>query len=117
MTKDYKNLIVWQKAMDLVEIIYRATRSLPKEEMYGLTSQMRRSAVSIPSNIAEGCGQGTDKNFARFLSISQGSLKELETQLLIVKRLNYIDHDTLQPILSLCNEIGKMITGLQKRLR
>jgi four helix bundle protein len=116
-SKSYRDLIVWQKAMDLVEAIYRVTRGFPKEEQYGLTSQMRRAAVSIPSNIAEGQGQGSDKNFGRFLSIAQGSLTELETQLLIAERLNYVDTQSLQPTLSQCDEIGKMLTGLQKRLR
>jgi four helix bundle protein len=117
MAKSYRELMVWQKAMDLVEAVYRLTGAFPKEELYGLTSQMRRAAVSIPSNIAEGHGQGTDNHFARYLSISQGSLKELETQVLIAQRLGYVDQNTVQPVLGHCDEIGKMITGLQKTLK
>ena len=116
-SKSYRDLIVWQKAMDLVEETYRVTPNFPQEEQYGLTAQLRRAAVSIPSNIAEGQGQGSDKNFGRFLSIAQGSPTELETQLLIAERLNYLDSQSLPPALSQCDEIGKMLTGLQKRLR
>jgi len=117
MAKSYRELTVWQKGMDLVVEIYRMTNSFPKDELYGLTSQMRRAAVSVPSNIAEGHAQGTDNHFARYLSISQGSLKELETQVLIAQRLGYVDQETTQPVLSQCDEIGKMITGLQKTLK
>jgi four helix bundle protein len=116
-SKSYQDLVVWQRAMDLVEEVYRLTQSFPKEEMYGLTSQIRRAVVSIPSNIAEGQAQGSDPAFIRFLSIAQGSLKELETQLLISERLKYTNHSQLGPLLAQCDEIGKMLTGLQKSLR
>ena len=89
--KDYRELIVWQKAMDLVEAIYRTTARFPKEELYGLTSQIRRAAVSIPSNIAEGQARNTTRDFLHFLAIAYGSLKEVETQVLIAERLGYID--------------------------
>ena len=88
--KNYKELIVWQKAMDLVEEVYTASRSFPREEIYGLTSQLRRAAVSIPSNIAAGQGRRTTADFLRHLSIAYGSLREVETQILIATRLHYL---------------------------
>jgi four helix bundle protein len=114
--KSYQDLIVWQKSIDLVEIIYRMTKAFPKHETYGLISQMQRASVSVASNIAEGQGRNSNSAFVRFLSYSQGSLKELETQLLISSRLNYIDQNQLDVILKHCDEIGKMITGLQKKI-
>ncbi len=89
----YQKLQVWQDAMTLVEIVYRVTKLLPREEQFGLSSQMRRAAVSIPSNIAEGRGRETDKEFIRFLYISRGSLMELETQIAIAKQLDYLEND------------------------
>ena len=89
----FKELKVWQKAIDLVTEIYTKSQEFPKEELYGLTSQIRRSAVSIPSNIAEGCGRKTNKDFANFLGISLGSAFELETQLIIAKNLNFMNSD------------------------
>ena len=89
--KDYRDLIVWQKAMDLVEAIYRTTAAFPREEIYGLTAQMRRAAVSIPSNIAEGNGRNTTRDYLHFLGMAYGSVKEVETQVLIAERLRYID--------------------------
>jgi four helix bundle protein len=91
MVQGYKELIVWQKAMTLVQEVYRITNSFPKEEVFGLTSQIRRAAVSIPSNIAEGRSRRTRKDFGQFLAIAYGSAAELETQLLIAKSLNYGD--------------------------
>jgi four helix bundle protein len=88
--QNYRELIVWRKGMDLVESVYRATIGFPREEIYGLTSQIRRAAVSIPSNIAEGQGRGATRDFLYFLSIAQGSLKEVETQVLIAERLAYV---------------------------
>ncbi len=85
----YQDLIVWQKAMDLVEKVYEITRHYPREELYGLTAQSRKAAVSIPSNIAEGQGRSTTPDFLRHLSIAYGSLLELETQILIARRLKY----------------------------
>jgi len=86
--KSYKDLIVWQKAMDLVEMVYQVTRSFPKDELYGLTNQLRRAAVSVPSNIAEGQAHNSTAEFRNFLSIAHGSLAEVETQLLIAERLH-----------------------------
>jgi len=112
----FKELKVWQKSIQLVTNIYSATIDFPKEEIYGITSQIRRCAVSIPSNIAEGAGRGTKKDFSHFLDIANGSSFELETQLIISKELGFIDHNIIESILSELGEIQKMITGLQKSL-
>lgn len=118
--KNYRDLIVWQKAMDLTEEVYRLSKFLPKEELYSLTDQMRRAAVSISSNIAEGQGRGSIKSFIHFLSIARGSKAELETQLLLCVRLGYLKSEQVEPALGLCDEIGRMIfvlTGnLEKKL-
>ena len=110
--RNYRDLVAWQRAMDLVEKVYQGTKRFPKEELYGLTNQLRRAAVSIPSNIAEGQGRRTDKEFANFLSISRGSLQEVETQILIAERLNYIEKDIVQSVLVLTAEVGRLINGL-----
>ena len=118
--KSYRELVVWQKGMDLVELIYRLTRRFPKEDMYGLTSQIRKAAVSIPSNIAEGQGSRTTAEFLRFLSIASGSLKEVETQVLIACRLGYAHKDSTTEALNLAAEIGRLTNALiaspEKRL-
>jgi four helix bundle protein len=114
---NYRDLTVWRKGMDLVVEVYQLSQSFPKEELYGLTSQIRRAAVSIPSNIAEGQGQGSDRGFSRFLSIAQGSLTELETQLMIAQRLEYLDDLTCQSTLDQCAEIGRMLNGLQRSVK
>ena len=93
--KTHKDLDVWKKSMDLVEGVYRLTKSFPDSEKYGLTNQMRRCAVSIPSNIAEGAGRNSKKEFKQFLYISLGSISELETQLIISSKLNYLKNKTL----------------------
>ncbi|MDB5296543.1 MAG: ribosomal protein [Phycisphaerales bacterium] len=90
MSRNYRDLIAWQKGMDLVEEVYRATRLFPADEVYGLTSQIRRAAVSIPANVAEGQGRGGAAEFARFLRIAHGSLREVETHALIAERLLYV---------------------------
>ena len=106
----YRDLIVWQKSMDLAKQIYFITKDFPKEEVYGLTSQIRRCAVSIPSNIAEGKGRGGDKEFVRFLQISLGSLYELQTQIELAKEFGFIQNgDTL---FNLSFELEKMINSL-----
>jgi len=107
----HKDLDVWKLGMDLVEKIYLITKDFPKEEMYGLTSQMRRSAVSIPSNIAEGAARKGNKEFLQFLYIALGSLSELETQILISKRLGYLSEDSTLDLTSL---IGKKLINLIK---
>jgi len=109
MINSYKELIVWQKSIELVVAVYDLTAQFPKEEIYGLTSQMRRSAVSIPSNIAEGRSRGTKKDFTQFLRISYGSGAELETQIIIAKRLlgtKYLDYSKVDILL---NETMKML--------
>ena len=115
--KSYRDLETWQKAMDLVEEIYKATRSFPKEEIYGLTGQMRRAAVSIPSNIAEGQGRGSTAEFLRFLSIAHGSLCELGTQILIAQRLSYLDQPAYEQLEDLTARVGRLIHGLANSLK
>jgi four helix bundle protein len=114
--RNYQELIVWQKAMDLVEEIYAASKTFPREEVYGLTSQLRRAAVSIPSNIAEGQGRRTTADFIRHLSISYGSLRELETQTLIAARLRYLPVGRCQIILKMAGEVGRLLNGLMASL-
>ena len=114
--RNYRELIVWQKAMDLVKMIYQATRQFPKEELYGLTNQVRRAAVSIPSNIAEGQARRSTAEFKNFLSIAQGSRAEMETQIMIAQRLDYISLQQTEPILSLSEEIKRMIYSLTNKL-
>ena len=114
--KTYRDLLVWQCGMDLVVETYKLTRGFPKEELYGLTSQVRRSALSIPSDIAEGQGRGVGAEFAHHLRISQGSLQELETQLLLAERLQYVSAAELQPVLATAAEVGRLNRGLQKSL-
>ncbi len=118
MTKvvQYSDLGVWQKAMNLVEDIYHLTRTFPKEEQFGLVSQMRRAAVSIPSNIAEGYGRKATKAYINYLSISYGSLLELETQIQIGHRLRFLDQPALDQLLVQTNEVGRMLNGLQQSL-
>ena len=110
--RHYQQLIAWQKAMDLVESVYRVTRSFPREEQYGLTNQIRRAAVSIPSNVAEGQGRGVGKEFCHHLRIGNGSRQELETQLLIAERLEYIDESAVEALLVASGEVGRLLTGL-----
>ena len=114
--RNYQELIVWQKAMDLVEEIYAASKSFPREEVYGLTGQLRRAAVSIPSNIAEGQGRRTTPDFVRHLSISYGSLRELETQTLIAARLLYLTKERCEDILAMAGEVGRLLNGLMSSL-
>ena len=112
---DHKKLDAWKYSMDLVERIYKITSSFPKSEVYGLTSQIRRSAVSVPSNIAEGAARDSNKEYHRFLNISLGSLSELETQLMIAVRLNYIN-DSDNILVDLIN-LRKIIIGLKKYIK
>lgn len=110
--KSHKDLIVWQKAMDLAVVIYRKTEVFPKSEIYGLTSQIRRSAVSIPSNIAEGYMRGHKSEYIQFLRIAYGSAAELETQILIAKNIDYIREDDFINIDGIIKEILKMLNKL-----
>jgi four helix bundle protein len=108
----YRELIVWQKAIVLVEEVYRATNSFPKTEIYALTNQIRRAAVSIPSNIAEGQARGTTREFLHFLSVSQGSLMEVETQITIAERLGYIVKKQEMSLLETTAEVSRLLSGL-----
>jgi four helix bundle protein len=114
--QSYRQLIAWQKAMDLEAHVYRATVTFPKEEMYGLTSQLRRAGVSIPSNIAEGQGRQTTGEFRQFLGHARGSLLETETQILISQRLGYFDTKTAEKRLAQASELGRILNGLMKLL-
>ena len=111
MAKDYKDLLIWKKSMDLVVEIYRLLKKLPKEEIYGIADQMRRSAVSIPSNIAEGYNRASSKEYVRFLYIAKGSRAEIETQVLICIRLGYFNESEAELALNLCTEVGKLLTS------
>ena len=113
----YRDLVVWTRAMDLVEASYKLTKLLPQSEIYGLSSQLRRAAVSIPANIAEGHGRRNLGEYLQHLSIANGSLKELETHLLIAGRLNYFTANEIAPALDSCAEIGRMLSGLIQKLR
>jgi four helix bundle protein len=112
----YSDLVVWQKAMDLVTEIYKITATFPSEEHFGLSSQARRAAVSIPSNIAEGHGRKATGAYINHLSIAYGSLMELETQMQIALRLNFVGTDEISTLLAQTNEIGKMLNGLKRSL-
>ena len=110
--KHYKELIVWQKSMDLVESVYTLTKLLPSDERFSLTDQMRRAVVSIPSNIAEGHGRQTEKEYKQFLSIAKGSVSEIETQLLICVRLKYQTNQQTESVWAVCDEIRRMLTRI-----
>ncbi|MCB9195013.1 MAG: four helix bundle protein [Flavobacteriales bacterium] len=114
--QSYQDLVIWQKAVDLTTDVYKTTELFPEEEKFSLIQQIKRSAISIPSNIAEGWGRSTDKSFGHFLSIAKGSLFELQTQLIIANRLNYIKPETLNELDNKIIEIGKMTSSLMKKL-
>ncbi len=114
-TKSFKDLIVWQKAYELVVEVYKITKNFPKEEIYGLSQQMRRCAVSIPSNIAEGYGRQYNKEYKQFLSIAYGSLSELETQYLLSKDLGYIKKSEI--VEGLAKEAGSMLYRMINPIR
>jgi len=114
--QSYQELEVWQKAMDLAVTCYTVTKTFPREEQFGLTSQIRRAAASIPANIAEGQGRQHTKEFLNFLSISRGSLKEVETHLILSQRVGLLAKDQLDELLQRTDEISRMLTGLKKSL-
>ena len=116
-SRNYRDLIGWQKAMDLVEMVYEMTNNFPSDERFGLTSQLRRAVVSVPSNIAEGQGRNSGNEFKRVLNIAHGSLREVETQLLIAGRLKYLTESNVQQALQLCEETGRIINGLINSLK
>ena len=114
--KNYRELIVWQRAMDLVVEVYRVVKLLPKEETYALSDQLRRAVVSIPSNIAEGQARSSTQEFLRFISIAQGSLAEVETQLELAVRVNYISNEAISAAEGLASEIRRMTASLRSKL-
>jgi len=114
--KNYTELFAWQKGIDLVEAVYLFIAGFPKEELYGLTSQIRRASVSIPSNIAEGQGRWTTGEFVHFLGIAHGSLREVETQVHIAVRLNFMRPSDAAPVFQLASEVGRLINGLTNSL-
>ncbi|HVP42827.1 MAG TPA: four helix bundle protein [Terriglobales bacterium] len=111
--KGHRDLLVWQKSMALVTDIYRVTQSFPQCELYGLTNQIRRAAVSVPSNLAEGHGRTSRKEFHRFVGQARGSLTEVETQLEIARNLNYLTEDNARELLDRASEVARMLNGLK----
>jgi four helix bundle protein len=114
--RSFRDLNIWQKGIDLVKDIYKETQNFPREELYGLTNQIRRAAISIPSNIAEGHIRQHRAEFKQFLSVALGSLAELETQVVISKELNYMSPEISQNLIDQMSSLGKMIRGLTKKL-
>ena len=110
----YRDLIVWQKAYKFTLDIYKVTKKFPKEELFGITSQMRRAAASIPANLAEGSMRKTDKEFKQYIHIARGSMAEMEVWLKLSYDLVYIDRLTFDNLASQCNEVGKLLIGLLK---
>jgi four helix bundle protein len=113
----YRDLLVWQRAMDIAAACYEVTRDFPKSETYGMASQIRRASVSIPANIAEGYGRDSTGNFVTFLKVSQGSLKELETHLLLCARVELSDEETVRPLLQQCDELGRMLRAFIRSIQ
>ncbi|MCR5206295.1 MAG: four helix bundle protein [Lachnospiraceae bacterium] len=112
----YQDLNVWKKSMELVKNTYQLMKKLPKEETYALSDQIRRAAVSIPSNIADGYGRGSTKEYVRYLNISRGSKNELETHLQICVLLEYLTDEDIEPLMNLCGDIGRMLAAMIKKL-
>ena len=110
----YRTLIAWQRAMDLAAAVHECSRRFPRDELYGLTSQLRRAAVSVPSNIAEGQGRDTPAEFRHFLRISRGSAQEVETQLLLAQRFGYVGADEIAPALQIVDEVCRLIRRLSE---
>ncbi len=111
--RGHRDLDVWQKSMQFVTALYKETEAFPRHELYGLTNQLRRAAVSIPSNIAEGCGRNSKREFHQFLSLARGSLLEVETQVEIARNLGYVSEKRFRELLMKTNEIGRMLNGLR----
>jgi len=112
MGRSYRDLVAWQKAMKFVTAIYEVTQRFPSEERYGLTNQLRRASVSVPSNIAEGQARFSQKEFHHFLSMARGSLVEIETQLLIARNLKYLQPARAEDLLATADELGRILNGL-----
>jgi four helix bundle protein len=115
--RSYRELEVWQRAIELVEAVYVVSAGFPKEERFGLTAQMRRAAVSVPSNIAEGHARSSTRDYLRFLSISLGSLAELDTQMLIARRLRFAEEGTIGPLEQESDRLGRMLRNLIRSLK
>lgn len=115
-TSNYKQLRVWQNGMELVRRVYRLTRGFPRHEVFGLSSQVQRAAVSVPANIAEGHTRGTTKEFLRYVTIAHGSLAELETMFMAARDLQYIDAQSFDQLADLCDATGKMLGALRRAL-
>jgi four helix bundle protein len=115
--KSYRDLRVWQDGVDFVAVVYRATESFPTREQYGLTSQLRRSAVSIPANVAEGHARMSTREYLRFVSISLGSLAETETHITVARKLGYLSTEQERPLLATCDALSRMLHGLCKSLQ
>jgi len=111
--RGHHDLIAWQKAMDLVTAIYSTTQKFPREELYGLTGQLRRAAVSVPGNLAEGYGRNSKNEFHYFIGLARGSLAEVETQVEIAMNLGYLDPEAYSRLFSRIDEVGRMLTGLR----
>jgi len=117
MISTFKDLTLWQEAMELVIDVYKITKQFPKSEMYGLCGQMQRCAVSVPSNIAEGHQRNSTPQFLQFISIARGSLGELETQIILAFRLEYLDKNTKEELLNRVARVGRLIGGMMKSLK
>ncbi len=117
MAQSFRDLVVWQRAMQLTVAVYKLTQDFPREEQYGLTSQLRRSVVSVPSNIAEGQGRGSSGEFRQFLGIARGSNCEVQTQLEIARTLNFGNHHLSEEAEALSNEVRKMLFGIMDSLK
>lgn len=115
--RSYRELVAWRKAMDLVNAVYAATRAWPNEELYSLTSQIRRAAVSVPSNIAEGQGRSSTKEFLKHIRIAYGSLMEVETQIIIAQEQGYCSAVQAEELLALAAEVGRLLNGLSNSLK
>lgn len=115
--QSYRDLRVWQEAMSLAEDCYLKTKTFPRDELFGLTSQIRRAAASVPANIAEGNGRELTRSYVQFLRVAQGSLKELETQLLLSSRVGLLEASNLATLLARCEDVGKMLRALIRSLQ
>lgn len=116
VVSSYRDLLVWQQAIELATEIYKSTRAWPKHELYGLTQQVRRAAVSVPANIAEGYGREVRGSYVQFLRVAQGSLKEVETHLIIASKVDIADGDQIAELLTKCESVGKLLRLLIRKL-
>ena len=114
--RDFRDLVAWQKAMNLAEAVYDLTRSFPQDERFGLSSQVRRAVVSVASNIAEGQGRASGKEFLHHLSIARGSLCEVQTQLMLAARFAYVGENDLQAVIAQADEVGRLLRGLARSI-